>query len=131
MAVRVKGKLKHTARVFSPGTAEAWKADVVRAGESMRPAEPLSGPVRVDIDFFLPRPKRLMRRRDPDGPVPAIGKPDRDNLDKAVLDALKNDGWLRDDGQVWSGEPRKWYHAKAGHPGAIVAVTTYGHPARA
>lgn len=123
-SVVVKGK--PSARMYDAGTAEAWKADVIRAGEAKRPAEPLTGPVRVDIDFLLPRPKRLMRKRDPDGELPATGKPDRDNLDKAVLDALKTDGWFLDDAQVWAGEPRKWYHAKTGHPGAIVAVMTYG-----
>lgn len=113
---------RHVARVFDPGTADAWKADVVLSAREHRPDEPLEGPVRVAIDFYLRRPKRLMRKRDPDGTIWCTSKPDRDNLDKAVLDALTADGWFRDDCQVVAGEVRKFYHGKAEAPGAMITV---------
>jgi len=113
---------KVVARVFEAGTAEAWKADVIRCGEPHRPESPIEGPVSVEIDFMLPRPKRLMRRKDPDGVMWATCKPDVDNLSKAVLDALTTDGWWRDDAQVVESTTRKVYHAKDGTPGALVCI---------
>jgi len=112
--------------VFEAGTAEAWKGDIIRAGRHVRPASPIDTPVRISVALFLPRPKRLMRRGDPDGPVWCPAKPDRDNAEKAVLDALKADGWLRDDCIVVDGPVRKLYHAKDGVPGAVITIECAG-----
>ncbi len=79
-------------------------------------------PIRVDIDFFLKRPKRLCRKADPDGPVYAPKKPDKDNLEKAVLDALVGANVLWDDAQVVSGTVQKFYHAKDKGPGAMIKI---------
>lgn len=46
----------------------------------------------------------------------------RDNLEKAVLDAMTTDGWWRDDRQVVAGEVRKFYHARGEVPGAMIAM---------
>lgn len=110
------------AGVYDPGTSEGWKARVVFAGRQHLPKAPLDGPIRVDIDLFFPRPKSISRRRDPDGPIWMVAKPDRDNCEKAILDAMKQDGWFRDDSQVCAGEVRKFYHRKGGIPGAEIAV---------
>lgn len=110
------------AGVYDPGTAGEWKGLVVAAARACRPDQPLEGPLRVDIDFLFPRPKALMRKRDPDGELWHTGKPDRDNLEKAVLDALGQDGWWRDDAQVCAGEPRKFYVGKSGVPGARISI---------
>lgn len=110
------------AGVYDPGTSDGWKAIVVFAARSMRPPAPIEGPVAVDIELFFPRPKSLCRRKDPDGPVRHTSKPDRDNCEKAILDALKQDGWFRDDSQVCDGVVRKHYHAKGARPGAQITV---------
>jgi Holliday junction resolvase RusA-like endonuclease len=110
------------ARVYESGTAEGWKGDIAIASAKSKPDRPLSGPVRVDITWLLPRPKRLMRRVDPEGEMPCTAKPDRDNLDKAVLDAMTRLGWWADDAQVYAGYIEKLYHAKSGRPGARVKV---------
>ena len=109
-------------RAYDKGTAEAWKQDVVTAGRQHRPTEPLNGSVSVRVKFLMPRPKRLMRKKDDDGPIWATGKPDVDNLAKAVLDAMTLDGWWGDDAQVVDLRVSKCYHAKAGVPGANVSV---------
>ena len=110
------------ARVYEAGTAEAWKSDVIVAARPLRPSSPIQGPVRVSLVVLHPRPKRLMRAKDPDGPLFCTSKPDRDNLDKAVLDALKTDGWFLDDAQVVDGRIRKGYHSKTGAPGAWITI---------
>ena len=119
--VRATVRGKH-AGVYDPGTADEWKALVRAAAEPQRPKEPIEGPIVVSISFMLKRPQRLMRKTDPKGPVPHAVKPDRDNLDKAVLDALQSAGWWRDDCQVYSGVITKNYHRKKGKPGALIVI---------
>ena len=110
------------AAVYDPGTAKGWKELVREAALPFRPETPLEGPVLVTIVWFLPRPQSLCRKRDPEGPVLCWKRPDRDNLDKAVLDVLTNMGMFRDDAQVCRGEPAKYYHSKAGRPGTVVEI---------
>lgn len=112
------------AAVYNPKTADQWKALVILAARAADgfAACPLSGPLVVSIAWYLPRPKRLMRVKDPDGPVPCEAKPDRDNLDKAVLDALKDAGVFHDDNQVFAGVLAKFYHGKRGSPCARISV---------
>jgi crossover junction endodeoxyribonuclease RusA len=117
---------KPTARVYDAGTAEAWKGDVARKAEEHRPPAPLDGPVRLDVDFIFPRPKSLLRRKDPEGRLPHVAKPDRDNCEKALLDCLKTLGFFTDDCQVCAGEPRKFYAAKGELSGAVVWIQLGG-----
>lgn len=131
---RPAGKARHRAvvragrvRTYNPtdGPAATWLDVVLWSVRANRPACcPLDGPVRVDLDIHLPRPKRLMRKADPDGPLYATCKPDRDNADKLILDAMTSAGWWLDDGQVVDGRIRKFYHAKSEIPHAVVSVAT-------
>lgn len=100
------------------------EAEACAAARPHRPAQPLEGPLWVAIDFLMPRPKSLMRAKDPAGELWHTGKPDRDNLEKVVLDALKQDGWFLDDALVCDGPVRKFYHSKTGVPGARITVAT-------
>ena len=59
-------------------------------------------PVEVEIAAFAHRPKRLMRKKDPDGVVWKVSKPDADNICKCVLDSLVMGGIVRDDSCVVS-----------------------------
>jgi Holliday junction resolvase RusA-like endonuclease len=60
--------------------------------------EVIKGPVALALTFFLPRPKRLVG----DEFLPHDGKPDLDNLEKPVMDALKTAEVYLDDKQVFS-----------------------------
>lgn len=98
-----------------------FKATLRLAAQQAGPPELWIGPLAVEIDCYLPRPKSMMRRKDPDGPVPCyIGK-DWDNLGKAVTDALTGILW-HDDRQIWDGRVRKMYHEKAGTPRCVIRV---------
>ena len=48
---------KFVARVFDAGTAEAWKSCIAAAAAQHKPAEPIAGPVRLRLCFYLARPK--------------------------------------------------------------------------
>jgi Holliday junction resolvase RusA-like endonuclease len=120
----------YSARIYDSGTAEGWKGDIALAARPLTPPEPLAGPIRVDVDFLFPRPKCLSRNKDPEGEIRHTSKPDRDNLDKALLDCLKTLGFFGDDAQVCEGEVRKFYVSKTGRPGARVTLTTFIEPVR-
>lgn len=111
------------AAVYDPGTAAGWKALVAHAADPYRPDAPMDGPLRVDLTFLFPRPKRLLRKRDSDQRIPHDKKPDRDNLEKAVLDTLTQLGFWRDDCQVCAGEVKKAYVAKENDtPGVEITI---------
>lgn len=98
---------KFVARVFDAGTAEAWKSCIAAAAAQHKPAEPIAGPVRLRLCFYLARPKghytagMIERGLRATAPHYHTGKPDADNLAKAVMDALTQCGWYwLDDAQV-------------------------------
>ncbi len=113
------------AHTYEPGKkdspARQWKADIKQEAIKHKPPTPFRGPVGVEIVFYFPRPARLCRKIDAMGPIPHVCKPDRDNCEKAVLDALKGILFV-DDCQVYQGEVRKFYHAKAEGPRADIYV---------
>jgi Holliday junction resolvase RusA-like endonuclease len=117
---------KYVARVFEAGTAEEWKSLIAAAAKPHTPPTPILGPVRVDLTFYFPRPKShfltgknaLTLRYD--APLWHTVKPDRDNLEKAVLDALTQlGGFWRDDSQVCDGRVIKLYRSQ---PGLMVSI---------
>lgn len=107
---------------YNPQTAKAWKAKVALAAIPYRPKHPIAGAVGLRVVFDMPRPKRLMRRADPAGPVPHVAKPDVDNLLKAIMDCMTEIGMWIDDTQVIDCTIVKQYHAKGGHPGAVITI---------
>ena len=121
---------KH-AGMYDPGTADSWKgciADAIRDAlkEQVVESFPLfTGPTRVDCTFFFPRPKAHFHKDGRirlDAPVYHIAKPDRDNLDKAVLDILTQKQVLADDKQVCAGLIQKFYAAQGQAAGARIHI---------
>jgi crossover junction endodeoxyribonuclease RusA len=118
------------ARVYTPKTADDWKM-IVRneAGKAWDATHgPVwEGPLRVDLTFYFPRPKSHFRANGvtkPTAPVWHTTKPDRDNSDKAVLDALTNLGIWYDDKQVCDGRIQKLY--TNGTPGCRITIQEAG-----
>ena len=75
----------------------------------------------ISMVFYMPRPKKHYRTgkfshilKD-DSPSWHINKPDRDNLEKAVLDCMTKGGLLKDDSIVCSGSiEKKWASKESG-----------------
>lgn len=73
---------------------------------------PVSGPVSVSWSAIFQRPKRMQSKRFPAGLIPHTIKPDMDNIDKLICDAITRAGLWRDDCQrqlsncdkCWSGD---------------------------
>lgn len=112
--------------VFMPADADNWKM-IVRnearrawhASEVGFIARPWQGPLCVNLTFYFPRPKGHFNSKGmlkQNAPGWHTSKPDRDNADKAVLDALTNLGIWGDDKQVCDGRIKKIYV----HPGDLL-----------
>lgn len=71
--------------------------------------EPMKGPVEVNIIFHMPIPPSWSKKKQREAPGQwHTCKPDRDNLEKGVCDALNKIVW-NDDGQVCAGRIEKYY----------------------
>lgn len=82
------------ARVYNPSTATAWKRLIVAQSKQAGLSDhPFGSGVHLRLLFLLQRPKKPKQ-------LQAIGKPDVDNLAKAVMDALSAANWWVDDSQV-------------------------------
>ena len=113
---------------YTPKTAPAnqWKTDIKNGALLARKGAALwEGPVRMNLIFYLPRPKSLCRKKDPDGPVYHAGVKDIDNLYKAVADALEKIIY-RDDGQIAEVLIAKFYHEKDRGPRAEISLWQIG-----
>ena len=91
--------------------------EVRRQAVANAPESIIAGVVRIQLDFFLPRPKAHLDRHGvpkPKSPVWHWQKPDLDNLIKAVTDAITDTQrvWL-DDSQICQITATKTYALQA------------------
>lgn len=97
---------------FTPdksGKLNVWKRAVKYAVRPFVQADPMGGPVFVQIDYYLPRPASHLATRHgrpqvghpkPSAPTHHLQKPDLDNLIKSTLDAITEMRLWEDDAQV-------------------------------
>ena len=125
--------------VYTPDDADEWKG-IVRAGvklalmkEGLSGILPQSAALGVDLTFRFQRPKSHWRtgrhsgKLKPSAPFFHTTKPDKDNLEKAFLDAVTKFGGLPpliwpDDSQVCDGRTQKRYCEPGEDPGVEVAI---------
>ena len=120
---------KWSARVYDPGTAENWKSQIAMAAKELFPATPTEDPICLELDFKLPRPKSHHNSKGhlkESAPVYHTNKPDADNLEKAVMDALTQLGAWRDDSQVCIKRTTKRYVSE-GFVGCCILIQTLSH----
>lgn len=117
------------ARMYSPGTSNEWKACVIHELKQYAGTFPAGMPLRCDLTFYLPRPMghfgsgKNANKLKASAPSRPTGKPDRDNLDKAVCDAITAAGVWADDSQVTDGRIRKRYASLGLGTGCHIAIT--------
>lgn len=93
-----KRHLGNGVMVESSKRVKPWRSDIRSAllDDGGQPRARFAGPVRVDLEFVLPRPKGAPKKRTP----AADKRPDIDKLLRAVFDAIGSAGVWRDDSQV-------------------------------
>lgn len=82
---------------------------------------PIDGPLALQIEFILPRPKRLIWKERSMPRAHHDRRPDLDNLLKSTIDALTGLLW-RDDNQIQDLHSLKWYAAGDEQPHVEVTV---------
>jgi Holliday junction resolvase RusA-like endonuclease len=113
------------AQIYNPDTNKYWKRCMVTAARSAMLRAAAEGrlgkatlrwdqAVRVDVEAFFDPPAWMAKWLERRGAalecsLPMLEKPDRDNLDKVVLDVLTQEGWWADDSHVYVGKVGKWY----------------------
>ncbi len=79
------------------------------------------GPLGMNLEVYLPRPKKLDGKKFPPVATWHSGKKDIDNLFKSVADALTGLVY-KDDGQICNATIQKFYHERAGIPRVYVKI---------
>lgn len=82
----------------------------------------IDGSIRMVIEFYHQRPKRLMRAKDSPSAIPKATRPDIDNLSKHVLDVLQEANVIKDDGLVWHLTSIDNYCAKGEQPCTLITI---------
>lgn len=126
---------RRTGRVYSgehksTRSVTGWRHAVALKGvEAMRNArlEPMTGPLSLELEVYMPRPTSHHVANDPARPLKKTApqyhttKPDRSNLEKAIEDALNGVTWA-DDSQVVDGPIRKLYARSPEEVGALITI---------
>jgi Holliday junction resolvase RusA-like endonuclease len=103
------------ARAYTPKKTLDWEnlaAWYFQAQWKGKP--PHEGPVELHLHAVKSRPKRLLRKKDPDGLIVRAAKPDLDNVVKIAGDALERAGILKNDIQICVIHAYSWYAERDG-----------------
>ena len=109
-------RTKTGVRTYTPGKTAAWESRVRgEAVKAMRGQEPMEGPVKLVVGVIFEPPaswSAWQRGAAMEGRVAHTGKPDLDNIVKAVKDAMNGVVW-GDDSQVIGVSAWKEYGSEA------------------
>lgn len=113
-------------QTYTPTPMRKYQESIRKlARAAMAGRVPLAGALSVSLRFRMPIPKshpKWRREAMAAGEVPHIIKPDKDNLTKAVYDALNKIVWV-DDAQITRGFQTKVYSAR---PGIDMRIEAFG-----
>lgn len=114
--------VRTTGNAYTPAKTRSWEADAKAVFSQHYRGAPADEPLSVIVTAVFARPKRLMRAKDPNHRIPHTGKPDGDNILKAVGDALEAAGVVRNDSIINVATVSKWYAAKDEGPSVEVLI---------
>ena len=113
-----KGRPRGTAaggfvRLYTPKKTADWERSAALIARNAWMDAPLDKcAIEVEVVAVFHRPKRLMRKKDPECRVPHISKPDIDNVLKCALDMAVMAGVMRDDSLVSKVSASSYYSSK-------------------
>ena len=94
-----------------------WRKRIEDTARREYAGEPIDQPVKVTVNFFMPKPAKPMFD------IPATA-PDLDKLCRAIGDGLEKGGVLRNDSRIAHWEARKYYADTPEEMGAHITITT-------
>jgi crossover junction endodeoxyribonuclease RusA len=119
----VRGRVIEASKKLKP-----WRLAIAKAVEAGLPAEHniILGPVKVEVEFYLPRPATIKQSKRSFPIVP----PDVDKLARGLLDGLnQGEDGKANSGRLWADDSivveliaRKFY-ADDRNPGAVVRIS--------
>jgi len=119
----IRGRVIEASKKLKP-----WRLAIAKAVEATLPAEHniILGPVKVEVDFYLPRPASIKQNKRAYPIVP----PDVDKLARGLLDGLnQGEDGKANTGRLWADDSvvveliaRKFY-ADGNKPGAKIVIT--------
>lgn len=117
------GKPLPFVKVYDPKTSKDWKATVKTRAIECGHNELLPGALRMILIFRFKRPKSHYGKKGilPSAPKYHIVKPDLDNLEKAIKDALEGTCY-KGDQQICDVKKKKEYADDGFVPGVIVRI---------
>ena len=111
---------------FKNSKAQGAENDLTLLCSRHTPNEPLTGPVKLQVDFVFPWRKSEPQKRIALGRVPHTSKPDCSNLVKMLEDVMTKLGFWKDDSQIASLTVTKAWGDKVG---IYVAINGFDHRA--
>lgn len=125
------GKVAGHARLFTPGKTVAYEGLIALAAkQAMAGRPPIEGPVAVRLRAVFPVPASWSKKRRAEalgGLIRPTGKPDADNIAKALGDGCNGVVWV-DDSAIVDVSASKVYGER---PGLYVVVEPLQPPAAA
>lgn len=107
-------------RAFTSARAHRWQADLATVAAANFPMAIIDEPVLVAVLAVLPRPKRLLTKKNPDGLIWCDRRPDIDNIEKSCFDALRS--FWRDDALIVFSPAMKAYAERAGRSRTVLRI---------
>jgi len=117
-------KMGSHVRLYTPKRTADWERSSALIMRNAWMSAPRDELCKASIVAVFPRPKRLLRKKDPEYRLWHGSKPDIDNVVKAVLDSLVMGGIIRDDTQVVFLNAHSVYASKAEGPCVEVRLSS-------
>ena len=111
-------------KLYTPKKTADWErssALIIRNAWMRVPSDDLC---RLEVLAVFSRPKRLLRKKDPEERIWHGSKPDIDNVCKSAMDSLVMAGVLRDDTQVVFLTARSVYASKSEGPCVVIRLSS-------
>jgi Holliday junction resolvase RusA-like endonuclease len=117
-------KMGNHVRLYTPKRTADWERSSALIMRNAWMSAPSDALCKAEIVAVFPRPKRLLRKKDPEHRLWHGSKPDIDNVCKSVLDSLVMGGVIRDDTQVVFLNARSVYASKSEGPCVEVRLSS-------
>jgi Holliday junction resolvase RusA-like endonuclease len=117
---KARPRLSASGHAFTPKKTKNYERMVAGLAKKQWMFEPIKGAVKLQVTCIFKRPKRLQRKKDPEGRIWMTKRPDLDNVCKAIADGVSV--VMNDDAQIVWIEASKMYASKLEEPHVIVRL---------
>jgi Holliday junction resolvase RusA-like endonuclease len=105
---------------YTPKKTKQYEALVAGLAKKQWTFPPMHGALKLQATFIFKRPKRLMRKADPEGRLWKTSRSDLDNCLKSIIDGIAV--VMNDDAQIVWIEASKLYAAKGEEPHVCIRL---------